>query len=84
MSSAAQAAAEILKLALKIVCENHGLAPKLIASSADIEALAMDDDADIPAMKGWQLDVFGKVALDIKRGRACITIENGKAVILKR
>ena len=84
MSSAAQAASEILKLALKIVCENHSLAPKLIASSADIEALAMDDDADISAMKGWQLDVFGKVALDIKHGRACITIENGKAVILKR
>ena len=84
MSSAAQSAAEILKLALKIVCETHGLAPKLIASSADIEALAMDDEADIPAMKGWQFEVFGNVALDLKHGKACITMEKGKAAIIKR
>ncbi len=84
MSSAAQAAAEILKLALKIVCEIHGLAPKLIASSADIDALAMDDNADVPAMKGWQLDMFGKIALDLKHGRAVIAMEKGKAVILPR
>ena len=84
MSSAALAASEILKLALKIVCEMHGLAPKLIASSADIEALAMDDAADIAAMQGWQFELFGKVALDIKHGKACITMEKGKAVILNR
>ncbi len=84
MSSAALAASEILKLALKIVCEMHGLAPKLIASSADIEALAMDDVADIPAMQGWQFELFGKVALDLKHGKACITMEKGRAVILNR
>ncbi len=84
MSSAALAASEILKLALKIVCDTHGLAPKLIASSADIEALAMDDAADIAAMQGWQFELFGKVALDLKHGKACITMEMGKAIILKR
>ena len=84
MSSSAMAAAEILKLALKIISENKGLAPKLIASAADIEALAMDDAADIPAMKGWQLDVFGKVALDLKHGRAVIGMDKGKVVILPR
>jgi ribonuclease D len=84
MSSAAQAAAEILKLALKITCEMHALAPKLIASSADIEALAQDDEADIPAMKGWQREIFGQVALDLKHGKACIAMEGGKAVIIKR
>ena len=84
MTSAAQAASEILKLALKIVCEVHGLAPKLIASSADIDAIAMDDNADVPAMKGWQLGIFGKTALDLKHGRAVIAMEKGKAVILPR
>ena len=84
MSSAALAASEILKLALKIVCDMHSLAPKLIASSADIEALAMDDEADIPAMRGWQFELFGKVALELKHGKACITMEKGKAVIEKR
>ena len=84
MSSAALAAAEILKLALKIICESHGLAPKLIASASEIEALAADDDADVPAMKGWQRELFGNVALDLKHGRAVIGMENGKAIILKR
>ena len=84
MSSTALAASEILKLALKIICETHGLAPKLIASSADIDALAMDDAAAIDAMKGWQFEMFGKVALDLKHGRACITMEKGKAIILNR
>ena len=84
MSSGAQAAAEVLKLALKVVCENNGLAPKLIASSAEIEALAVDDAADIPAMKGWQFDMFGKVALDLKHGRAVIGMDRGKVVILQR
>ena len=73
-----------MKLALKIVSENKGLAPKLIASAAEIEALAMDDAADIPAMKGWQFDVFGKVALDLKHGRAVIGMDKGKVVILPR
>jgi ribonuclease D len=84
MSSAALAAAEILKLALKIICESHGLAPKLIASASEIEALAADDNADVPAMKGWQRELFGNVALDLKHGRAVIGMENGKAVILRR
>ena len=84
MSSAALAAAEILKLALKITCESHGLAPKLIASASEIEALAADDNADVPAMKGWQRELFGSVALDLKHGRAVIGMESGKAVILKR
>jgi ribonuclease D len=84
MSSSALAAAEILKLALKITCESHGLAPKLIASASEIEALAADDNADVPAMKGWQREVFGNVALDLKHGRAVIGMENGRAVILKR
>jgi ribonuclease D len=84
MSPAAQSVAEILKLALKIVCETNGLAPKLVASSADIDAIALSDTADVPAMQGWQREVFGNVALDLKHGRAVIGMENGKAVILKR
>ncbi len=66
MSDGAQAAAEILKLALKVVCEREGLAPKLIASSADIDAVAEDDEADVPLMHGWRREVFGNLALDLK------------------
>ncbi len=47
MSEATQAAAEVLKLALKVVCEKEGIAPKLVASSSDIEAIAENDTADV-------------------------------------
>lgn len=84
MSTAAQAAAEVLKLALKVACENEGIAPKLLASSSDIDALAVDDDADVPLMHGWRREVFGNLALDIKHGKACIGMEDGRAVLIKR
>jgi ribonuclease D len=84
MSSSQEAAAEILKLALKIVSERDGIAPKLLASSADIDAIAVDDNANVPALQGWRRELFGEVALDLKHGRAAITMEKGRVQIVKR
>ena len=81
-SEQAQAAAEVLKLALKVVCEAEGIAPKLVATSSDIEALAEDDDAAVPLMHGWRREVFGDKALAIKRGEAVIGFERGRVRIL--
>ncbi|CAN5527389.1 ribonuclease D [soil metagenome] len=82
MSDSAQSAAEILKLALKIACEREGIATKLVASSADIDAVAADDNADVPLLKGWRRELFGKLALDLKAGRAVIGFRNGRADII--
>jgi ribonuclease D len=84
MTPSQESAAEILKLALKIVSEREGIAARLLASSGDIEALAVDDAADVPFMTGWRREVFGSLALDIKHGRAVIGMENGRAALLKR
>jgi len=81
-SDQAQAAAEILKLALKVVCESENLAPKLVANTSDIEAMAEDDNADVPLMHGWRREVFGKLALDLKHGRAVIGFQNGRVRIM--
>ncbi len=80
-SESTQAAAEILKLALKIVCEREGLAPKLLANTSDIEAVAESDDADVPLMHGWRREVFGNLALELKRGNAMIGFKDGRVVI---
>jgi ribonuclease D len=80
-SESTQAASEILKLALKVVCERENLAPKLVANTSDIEAVAESDDADVPLMHGWRREVFGNLALDIKRGKAMIGFREGKVVI---
>jgi len=83
LTESAQAAAEVLKLALKIVSEREGIAPKLIASSADIEAVAANDAAPVPLMSGWRRGLFGDVALELKSGRAVIGFRKGRAQILR-
>ena len=83
ISDQAQAATEILKLALKVVCESENLAPKLVANTSDIEAVAEDDNADVPLMHGWRREVFGKLALDLKHGRAVIGFHNGRVRIME-
>jgi len=82
MSDAAQAAAEVLKLALKVVCEKEGIAPKLVASSSDIDAVAESDEADVHLMQGWRRELFGDLALAIKRGEAVIGFEGGRVRVL--
>lgn len=74
---------EMLKVLLKVVAENEGVAPRLIATVPDLEKLAIDDDADIQAMKGWRRKVFGEDALKIKRGELAIMLENGQPTVVE-
>lgn len=82
MNEAAQAAAEVLKLALKVVCEQEGIAPKLVASSSDIDAVAESDAAEVPLLHGWRRELFGNLALAIKRGEAVIGFDKGKVRVI--
>lgn len=74
--------AELLRVLLKIRCEEHGVAQKLVASSADLDLIAVDDQADVPALNGWRRDMFGEAALELKRGRIAITMRGRRAVIV--
>ena len=78
-----QAATEILKLALKVVCGREGIAPKLVASAAEIEALAEGDAADNPLMHGWRRELFGNLAVAIKNGEALIGFRKGRVAIVE-
>ena len=59
---------DLLKVLLKMKCDEHGVASKLVANSADIEAIAADDAADVAALHGWRRDLFGADALALKHG----------------
>jgi ribonuclease D len=63
---------DLLKVLLKMKCDAHGVASKLVANSADIEAIAADDHAQIPALHGWRRDLFGEDALALKHGRLAL------------
>jgi len=73
---------EVLKVALKIVSDEQKVAPKLIASVADLEKIAADDAADVNALKGWRREIFGENALKLKHGELCIGLVDNKTVLL--
>ncbi len=74
------ATVELLKVLLKMVAETEGVAPKVLANVDDLEAIAQDDAAEVPALNGWRMPVFGEKALALKHGRLALAIEQGKVV----
>jgi len=68
---------DLLKVLLKRQCEAYGVAPKLIASAADIDEIAINDEADVPALHGWRREVYGDVALKLKRGEIALKLTGG-------
>jgi len=73
---------DMLRVLLKILCDQHGVAQKLIASSSDLDHIAADDKADVPALSGWRRDIFGNAALELKHGRIALSIRNRKPVVV--
>jgi ribonuclease D len=71
---------ELLKVLLKAVCETEGVAPKIIATVDDLEAIAEDDAADVPVLHGWRRALFGEKALALKSGRLALSAERGRVV----
>ncbi len=63
------AVGDLIRVLLKSVAEQNGVAARILATSDEIDALVLDDDADVPALKGWRRKLFGEKALDIKHGR---------------
>ncbi|PDT11588.1 MULTISPECIES: ribonuclease D [unclassified Rhizobium] len=66
----AAAAVELLKVLLKLISEKHGVAPKVIANSEDLDKIAADGEkADVAALHGWRRDLFGEPALQLIQGQ---------------
>eukprot|EP01037_Dinobryon_pediforme_P017998 gene17998-18234_t len=77
------ATVELMKVLLRQVAEEAGVAAKMIATVDDLEAIALSDSADIPALQGWRRDLFGLRAIELKHGRLALTIENRKVITLE-
>jgi len=72
------AVVELLKVLLRMTSERHGVAAKVIATVDDLDRIAGDDEADVPALKGWRRELFGEKALALKHGQLALAVENGK------
>jgi ribonuclease D len=82
MPAEALAVVDLLRVLLKATAGHHGVAPKLIATSDELEQIARSDDQDLPAMKGWRRKLFGEAALALKRGELSLAIRDGEVSIL--
>ena len=69
--------ADLLKLLLKIRSREIDVAARLLARSDDLELLAAGI-RELPLLKGWRFEVFGKDALDLVEGKMAFAVVNGK------
>jgi ribonuclease D len=79
-----QATVELLKVLLRMTSERHGVAAKVIATVDDLDRIAADDAADVPALSGWRRELFGEKALALKHGRLMLAIEKNRVVAVER
>ncbi|MFD0986936.1 ribonuclease D [Methyloligella solikamskensis] len=82
MTPEAAAVFDLLRVLLKATAGHHGVAPKLIATSDELEQIARQDDPDLPTMKGWRRKLFGEQALKLKRGELSLAVQNGEVSVL--
>jgi ribonuclease D len=73
---------DLLKVMLKLRCEEHDVAQKLIASSSDLEQIAISDDADVLALRGWRFEIFGRDALALKHGAVALSASGSKVRVV--
>ena len=83
MPEGSGAATEMLKVLLKLTTERHGVAAKIIATVDDLEKIAADDHADVPALNGWRRKLFGNHALALKDGRIALGYEDKQVQIIE-
>lgn len=72
------ALADLLRVLLKASSERAGVAQKMIANAADLDAIA-SGERDGNALKGWRAEVFGRDALRLCAGEIALSTD-GKAV----
>ena len=74
---------ELLKVLLKHKSEDNNVAQKLIASTADLEAIAENDNANVLALNGWRKDVFGADALLLKSGKIALSATGDRIKVIR-
>ena len=73
---------ELLRVLLKHITDKEGIAPRLVASADELEALALDDNAPVRAQSGWRHDIFGAAALRLKHGRIALAAEGRRIRVI--
>lgn len=73
---------DLLRVLLKAAAARHGVAPRLIADTDDLERIAMESMPDVAALTGWRRELFGEDALRLKRGEIGLVVRKGEVAAL--
>ena len=76
------ALADLLRVLLKAKAETEGVAQKLIATSADLDAIAAGE-RDVKALTGWRREVFGEEALELCAGKIALATKGNDVITIK-
>ena len=76
------ALADLLRVLLKAKSEELGVAAKLIASAADLDAIAAGERG-LDALKGWRREAFGEDALRLCKGEIALTAKGSAVRVIK-
>ena len=75
------ALADLLRVLLKAKSESLGVAPRLIASAADLDAIAAGDRT-VEALRGWRAEAFGADALRLCRGEIALSAKGNEVRVV--
>ncbi|WP_420863433.1 ribonuclease D [Algirhabdus cladophorae] len=76
------ALADLLRVLVKAKADESGVAQKLLATSADLDAIA-GGLRDVVALSGWRAEVFGNDALQLCEGKIALTAKGEKVEIIR-
>ena len=76
------ALADLLRVLLKAKCEGLGVASRLIASSADLDAIAAGE-RDGAALSGWRREAFGEDALRLCKGEIALSAKGNEVRVVQ-
>lgn len=75
------ALADLLRVLLKAKSEQLGVASKLIASAADLDAIAAGE-RKVEALQGWRLEAFGEDALRLCKGEIALSAKGSEVRVV--
>jgi ribonuclease D len=75
------ALADLLRVLLKAKSEEAGVAPRLIASAAELDAIAAGE-RDVPPLQGWRHEVFGADALRLCAGEIALSAKGQSVTVV--
>jgi ribonuclease D len=76
------ALADLLRVLLKAKSEQLGVASKLIASAADLDAIAAGE-RNVEALQGWRFEAFGEDALRLCKGEIALSAKGTEVRVVR-